>query len=1156
MQKYTVLTCCKYLLFGAALLPITVVAFVMIPLLTWPWRIGIFLPFIVLLLWGALEWLKKLVQRAQQDKEQPVPQGAEAAQDQPAHPPRAESAQLDPSPVEPARQDRILELQQNFRAAVRTLKGSHLKQEGDPLHVLPWYLLLGAGGSGKTSAVRGARLLSPFSERPEHEATANCSWHFYDQGIVIDTAGRYAVPADAGGDHDEWLTFLSLLKRYRRTELINGVMVTVAADSLLAADPAQLEEQGRQLRCRIEEMIRHLGVTFPVYLLITKCDLVSGMSEFCGALPSGTLDQPVGLLNRELDADLPRLLERFCDLVDERMRMLRLLLLHHGAPAPANGRLLLFPDQLRELRPGLELFMPAAFGQNHYQETPFLRGIYLCSALPVRPLSRHLPGDPQHVAAAHAPFLHDLFEKVLPRDRGLCALSARTLKWRRLSDNLALVCWLLIGISLCAMLTGAFVKNIGVLRLASYAAAGMPRLQGDTAADLAALEAMRRAIVEVELKNRNWWLPRFGLSRSREVEQALKARYCQEYRKHLLAPFDAEMAGALDALSPALPDSAFGGVVLHLSRRCNLLKGRLAGEDETGLASHPVPDYRVLAAPAQGWSDPAAGNLYLAYVAWLADPAQMSEELQRLQQLLKRLVLLKGADFSWVLGYVDREQTAAPISLQEFWGGSRALQGEPSLAACFTRNGRERITAVLGELSTAYPEREVLERARAEFWRSYREAAFNAWQSFAAQLPAGALRLLAPKEWQSAAAAMAGEQGPYFNFMRRALTELQPFDPAEPLPVWIAELYRFQALKGAGPAGVASSLSGQASRVAGTIGRLGGKKENLPGDEQSANLAREYLNAVAQIAPVAKSRALAHRMALQAFGDSAESGKSPLFQAAEAAQRLNQLLVQGQGDDTFARLIYGPITFYGTYIRMETACALQAQWEQTVLKEVQGSRDPQSLQYLLGKDGPVWKYVGDYVNPFIGWSPARGYFPKSALGGSIPFKPEFYSFLAQGGKAKLAAAAGSPKPVYHVTIKGLPTDANAEARVKPQGTRLELHCATGVQSIVNMNYPVSRPFVYLPDACSDVVLQIDVGDTTLTRRYLGSSGFTEFLRDFPAGRHTFYPRNFPQEKEALQRLGVRFIKVNYQLFGAGDLAAQPAETLPARVPVKIAECWD
>ena len=1145
-MKQTVLTYCKYALFGAALFPTLVIAFVMIPLLSWPWRIGIFLPFVVLLLWGVLESLKKLL-RKNADKPQPV---------------RQEPVPVEPQLAEPVRQDRIRDLQQSWRTAVRVLRTSHLNKEGDPLHVLPWYLVLGASGSGKTSAVWGARLLSPFAQgQGETAATANCDWHFYDQGIVIDTAGRYAVPLDPGSDHEEWRTFLSLLKKYRRTELINGVILTVSADRLAGDDSQELEDQGRQLRCRIDEMIRFLGINFPAYLLITKCDLISGMSEFCAQLPPDSLDQPMGLLNQELDREAPRFLDRLSAFVDERLRMLRLLLLHRGSATPPGGRLLLFPDRLRALRPGLDLFMQAAFAENHYQETPLLRGIYLCSARRPAPTQAAVqdrvvaPGGGHVAAAAHGVFIHDFFEKVLPRDRGLWTPSARTLKWRHLSGNLALACWLLLGTSLCVLLTCAFAKNMTVMREAAVLSVAAPQLQGDVAVDLPALEKMRRAILDLELENRNWWTPRFGLTRSMEVEQALKARYCTAYQKHLLTPFDGRMAAPLEALSHAMPDQAFGALVLHLSRRCNLLKARRAGDDFAALSARPRPQYQVLASQPEEWSDPVCGSLYLCYVAWRTDTGELSRELQRLQSLLKRLVQMKGANLTWLIGYVDREQATAAISLQDFWSGSRPLSGEPTVAPSFTRRGRERIASLLEELCAAYPDRGVLERERGEFLRRYREVTFAAWRHFAAQLPRGEQRLVAPREWQSAAAGMAGEQGPYLSFMRRALSELQPFDTAEPLPAWIAELYRFQALKGGGPAGVASSLSRQASRLAGTIGGLGGKKESLPGSDPGVNLAREYLNAVAQIAPVAKSRASAHRMALQAFSDSGEAGKSPLFLAAETAQRLNRLLAQGQGDDTFARLIYGPISFYGTYIRMETACTLQAQWEQRVLKEVQGSSDAQTLQYLLGKDGPVWKYVGDYVNPFIGWSPARGYYPKSALGGSIPFKPEFYSFLAQGGRAKLAAAAGAPKPVYQVTIKGLPTDANAEA-LKPQGTRLELHCATGPQVIANMNYPVSKPFIWTPETCSDVVLQIEIGDTVLTRRYPGSSGFADFLRDFPAGRHTFHPRNFPGEKEALERMGVRFIKVNYQMSGAGDITSKQAESLPARIPVKIAECWD
>lgn len=1134
-MKNTVLTYCKYVLFGAALLPIVLIALVMVPVLSWPWRIGVFMPFIVLLLWGLLEFIKKTFV----DKQEQSPVPAREA-------PRAEPRQQE-------ERDRLLDLEQIWKAAVGKLKGSHLKQEGDPLHVLPWYLVLGESGSGKSSAIRSARLFSPFVEEPEAEETRNCAWHFYDQGILMDTAGRYAVPVDLNRDREEWCSFLSQLRKYRKTEPINALILTVAADKLARGDVQELEDQGRQLRCRIDELMSFLGINFPVYLLITKSDLIPGMTEFCARLPGESLDQPMGLLNQELDSDVPRFLERFTGMIGERLGNLRLLLLHGAEPGEAGARLLLFPDQLRALRPGLELFMTGAFAANHYQETPLLRGVYLCSSS--QPVPR--PGRPSALdgrGTLHGFFLHDFFEKVLPCDRALWAPSARAVRWQRLSHKLALVCWLVIAASLCGLLSCSFIKNMRVIREASALVLSTPELRGDPASDLASMERLRRTVSDLEQKNRNWWVPRFGLNRSREVEQALKARYCRVFRDRFLAFFDRGMAASLAEFSRSTPAPLFGSYVLHLSRRCNLLKGRLAWEDQALLAARPVPDYLALPHRQEAGIGAGFGNLYLSYISWRADDSGMNQELQWLQLLLKQAFLVKGTDFGWLLGYVDREQPRAGIAMREFWSGSRPLAAEPFIAPAFTRSGKERVSVLFDEICNAYPEPVVLERERGGVQNRYRDACFEAWQSFAAQLSMGEQRLLAPKEWRAAAATMAGEQGPYFGFMRRALAELEPFSRTDFLPPWLAQLNRFQALRSAGPAGVASA-SGQAKRMADNLGRLVGKQGNAPGNEPGANLAKEYLNAVAQIAPVAKSRVLAHRMALQAFGDSGEVGKSPLFQAADAAQKLSQLLGRGQTDDTFSRLIFGPITFYGTYVRMETACALQAQWEEKVLKEVQGASDPQTLQYLLGKDGPVWKYVGDYAGPFIGWSPGRGYYAKSALGGSIPFRREFYSFLAKGAKAKVAAAT-PPKTAYQVTIKGLPTDANGEARIKPQGTRLELHCATGPQVISNMNYPISKPFVWTPDACSDVVFQIDIGETVLIKRYPGPQGFADFLRDFPGGRHTFYPGNFPREKQALERMGISFIRVNYQMFGAGDIATSKPESLPGRVPARIAECWD
>ncbi len=1134
---YTVLNCCKYVLFIAALLPMTVIVLVMFPVLTWPWRIGILMPFIALFLWGVLEAIRKVLQKKSEET------------------PKERATNL-PGELTRAERDRLWDLQQNWRRAIGVLRSSNLKREGDPLHVLPWYLVLGESGSGKTSAVRGAHLFSPFVEaQGEDAATANCTWHFYDQGIVVDTAGRYAVPLDTA-DREEWLAFVALLKKYRRAEAVNGVIITVAADKLAAGAGDDLEDQGRELRCRLDEMIRLLGITFPVYLLITRCDLIDGMSEFCGELPEESLHQPMGLAKLDPGEEPSAFADRLLSTLDERLRALRLLLLRGGSASSWSGRQLLFPDRLRGLRSGLDIFMRAAFASNHYQETPRLRGIYLCSARHGAEGAGALPTAASDAQGGDSGcrlgfFLHDFFEKVLPRDRGLWAPSARSAKWRHTSDNLVLASCLFFGVSLCLLLTGSFMKNLAVLRSAAPLAVTAPQLRGEPAADGAVLERMRCAILEVERENRGWWVPRFGLNRSLDAEQTLKSLYCRGFRDHLLNGADAGLVAAVASLSPNTPEEVVGTCIIHLCRRCNLLKERLEREE---MEFAEVTSQRPPLAWSQGFAPTDAGKLYLAYAAWRTDQAGIAHERQRLQQLLKQATLARNNDFSWLLDYVNREEAGAALSLKEFWRGSRTAAGEPGIMPVFTRRGSETLRLLLDEICNAYPDAGALDAMRSDFLRRHRQASFQAWQDFAVLLPLGEQRLLAPGEWQNTAAIMAGEQGPYFSFMRRVLNEIEPLG-TEALPPWVTELYRFQALRSAGPAGVAS-FTGQVSRVAGAMGRSGEKIGGFSGNNEGVNLAKEYLNAVAQVAPVAKSRALAHKMALQAFTDASEAGKSPLFQAADAAQKLNRLLMQGGDDDTFYRLLFGPITFYGTYIRMETACVLQSQWEQTVLKEVQGSAGTQTLQYLLGKDGPVWKYVGDYANPFIGWSPARGYYPKSALGGSIPFRPEFYSFLARGGKVRLASVAPPPKAVYQVTIKGLPTDANAEARVKPQGTRLELNCATGSQVISNMNYPVSKPFIWTPDACGDVVFQIEVGDTVLTRRYPGSDGFAAFLRDFPGGRHTFHSRDFPHEKAALERMGIRFIKVNYRLFGADGIAPPRDDSLPARVPARIAECWD
>ncbi|MCK7511993.1 MAG: type VI secretion system protein [Desulfobacterales bacterium] len=133
-------------------------------------------------------------------------------------------------------------------------------------------------------------------------------------------------------------------------------MVTVAADRLLQATPEALEEDGQSDQAqRIDELMRVLGSKFPVYVLVTKCDLVQGMTQFCGQLDDELLQQAFGAINHELSQDYPAF--HCAGHVRHHRRAahrtLRLLMFHKLETRALDPALLLFPEEFSRLKTGL-----------------------------------------------------------------------------------------------------------------------------------------------------------------------------------------------------------------------------------------------------------------------------------------------------------------------------------------------------------------------------------------------------------------------------------------------------------------------------------------------------------------------------------------------------------------------------------------------------------------------------------------------------------------------------------------------------------------------------------------------------------------------------------------------------------------------------------
>lgn len=1125
-------------------------------LLDWPRWVAVFLVLIVLgIAIGVLLLRKLLLRKREQNFVQQV-----IAQDE------ARIKTL-------SEKDRgeMKELQERWKEAVDALRKSHLRKHGNPLYVLPWYLVMGESGSGKTTSISSAKLSSPFAEVTRTSGisgTRNADWWFFEQAVIIDTAGRYAIPVDEGRDKDEWQKFLSLLVKYRKKEPIHGLIVTVAADKLLQAAPEAMEQDGKNIRRRVDELMRVLGVRFPVYVLVTKCDLVQGMARFCDQLPEKSLEQPMGFVNQDLSKDVAGFVDKAMSSLGERLRSMRVLLLHKPEAKGVDPAFLLFPEEFANLGKGLKSFMQAAFQENPYQETPILRGLHFSSGRQEgTPFSHFLSalgliGEKDVLPGTNKGlFLHDFYARILPGDRRLFAPTKRALEWRTLTRNLGLTAWIVLGIALCGLLSFSFVKNLKIVREVSHDFDKPVSLRGEMLSDLVAMDRFKEGILKVERQNQGWWIPRFGLNESRTVEIGLKRKYCKQFEDGFLTAFDKQLGGAVSSLGPGASDEVAGQYIVHLARRINILQARIDGSDLPALQARPQPPY--VGAGAQEIEPEVRkkfGDLYLYDLVWRQNPGDLKKEMELLQVWLRHVVALRGKGLQWVVAWTDRQSGLPGVTLAEYWGGGPQA-GDKGVGASFTRKGKEFIDGLVQEVGAASGEPAGLSAQKAEFDRWYRGAAFEAWAAFGYAFPRGADRLRGAKEWQQMAGRMTGDQGPFPSLLSRMATELEPLiGGGDGIPGWVGPLYQFQAIRMAAEAArdkgaVGKAAEGGMKLISEVVKKLGRDVTGQAAVAQATKAYQEYHDALSSATPMTQSRNQALQMASQTFSEDAATGKSPLHIASSASARVRSAL--GGGGELVGKLVAGPIDFLWAYARSEAACALQAQWEEKVLAEAQGASGAGAGQLLLGPEGLVWKFVRGPAAPFLGRSLQRGYQAKEVLGGGIPFEPAFLAFLSKAAVQAAAAAAAPKQSSYPVQIKGLPTDANPEARMKPQTTRLELRCATGSQTLINQNYPVGKTFTWAPEACNDVIFQIEVGDVVIVKKYLGDQGFPQFLRDFQGGKRVFYPNEFPAVGATLERYGIKYIRVNYQF--TGDRAvlshASGAAAAGGGAPRSIARCW-
>ncbi|PID40768.1 MAG: type VI secretion system protein ImpL [Proteobacteria bacterium] len=1132
----------------------------------WPWWVGFFVLLGILGIFLFIVFIKKLLARKNEQKfvQQVI------AEDES----RIKS-------MKKGQQANSRELQDRWKEAVNALKKSHLRKHGNPLYVLPWYMIIGESGSGKTTAIKGADLSSPFAEVNRVSGisgTRNCDWWFFEQAILIDTAGRYAIPVDEGRDKDEWQKFLSLLARFRKKEPLNGLVVTVAADQLLRADAGQLETAGKSIRQRIDELMRVLGAVFPVYIMVTKCDLVQGAVRFCDQLNEPVLNQAMGKINPETvkRVDMAAFNQEVMNDVSERLKEIQLLIFNEirAAGRSVDPSLVLFPQEFEKMSPGLAAFIRGAFQENPFQETPIIRGIYFSSGRQEgTPYSHFLSemgliGEKEVLPGTNRGlFLHDFFSTILPADRELFRLSQKAIDWSRLTRNLGLTAWVALVIAACGLLSFSFVKNLKTLKDVSREFSSPPIMQGDITTDTLIVERFKKAIVTVESRNANWWIPRLGLHESIRVESGLKRKYCDLFESGFLDDFDKQMGERMTRFSAATPPDVIGSHAMHLARRINLIKSRLVDNDREALSALPPADYsgklmnREL---IEEITDQISGH-YLYYLVWRLDERVLNRELKDLQTWLKHILTIEGVDLNWVVALANADGALSGAHMSDFWHNLSPDPDEVAVQPAFTPEGKQVIDGYIAEIESALFEPLAIGPQKLDFQTWYANAYIDQWEAFANYFPQGPKRLSDRDMWQQTGAEIPTDAGPYFKLLAHMAESLEPVKDHENAPEWVHLVYRFRDTrmqaktlgKGGGLA-EGSIIRRAKQKITSKLNRLehqtGAKTQDAFKFEarvEAAKAYKQYEDALYALSDSADSRKTAFKMASDLYGEDPATGDSPFFKAKRGEKKLRQEMGRrNKKNALFWELVNGPIYFYHDYVIRETQCELQGIWEKQVVLEVQDIPQGTNLNKLLmGEDGYATAFLKGPAAPFIDRSRAKKYYGKKIDGKAVGFRRDYFTFLSQIKKVTQPVQSD-----YDVTIKAYPTDSNDDAAVKPHATKLELQCGDTRNRLVNLHYPIRKTFNWSAQNCGDVTFTIEVGNLVLTKTYPGYLGFPRFLNDFKTGQKTFRPRDFPEQAAALKRMRIKKITPRYQFTGHGKVL-RFLQSSPSYVPQEIAKCW-
>lgn len=299
-----------------------------------------------------------------------------------------------PSSIPPDAKKKLERLQGRFEGAIEFLTKTVISKHGKNVNLLrlPWFLIIGPKCAGKSTLLANANINFILSKnfKPSHTKTITqsdmCDWWVTRDLVLVDIPGAYLTSKTKNSPlshliyHLLWKHLLTLIHAFHQKNPVQGVVIALNLPEILKFHKLEKKQIVHDLKKRINELLEQFGPELPIHLVITKCDLIPGFSEFFSEYSIDEITQSWGVTlpaRASNESLIDVFTVRFNALI-KRLNKQLIAKLHQERNPAAKPYIKDFPLHIERLKEGISQFIKAL----GLPQLP-LQGVYLTSGTQV-----------------------------------------------------------------------------------------------------------------------------------------------------------------------------------------------------------------------------------------------------------------------------------------------------------------------------------------------------------------------------------------------------------------------------------------------------------------------------------------------------------------------------------------------------------------------------------------------------------------------------------------------------------------------------------------------------------------------------------------------------------------------------------------------------